>query len=494
MEDWTKIIETALIGTDKKPINSTDFGEDVQQVWQTIQQNTMIDTAEQFLQLTAVAYNYKRTGAKPLHNDQIAIAIAEEETYPYCNTAAQQTLNDILLEDSTALLELWLKQCVSNHQLVPAQAIPALLDIAKQHSHLQSLIQQSVGNRGKWLSQFNSQWNVSVALSDEELWQTGTPAQRKTVLQQLRLQDATKALEWLQQTWPQENAANKQSLLEVLETNLADADIAWLETLTNEKSVKVKDEAERLLKLCPTSTIVKQYCAIVQQCVGVKKERTLLGLSSKQVLYFTAPVHVDEAIFASGIEKLSGRKELTDEENILYQLLQKTPPTILEQCLQLSPQEIIELIQKEEVTKKYLPAIVAGMCRFKDTKWAMAFMQYASVFYLDILPLIPLQQQEHYSRQFFVGNEHNIILNATKWTVEWSVELTKIIFTHLAANPYQFYKSFYNQHIHLIPIQAMHLLNDCEPKEEYAKTSWANTKTYISKLLILKQQINTSFQ
>jgi hypothetical protein len=257
--------------------------------------------------------------------------------------------------------------------------------------------------------------------------------------------------------------------------------------------MKVKEAAQQLLQQVPSSSIVQQYTALVQQSLHIKKEKTLLGLSSKLVLELILPDTIDEAIFKSGIEKLSNNKTFTDSEFIMYQLLKRVPPSVLVKHWQLSPPDIIQLLQKEEANQKWLDALVVAMVKFKDREWAMAFMQHAETFYLDILPFIPLEQQEYYSKKFFKGHERDIIAKALLWPVEWTTDLALLIMAHTANNHYQYYRAFYNQQAHLIPVQVANLLDSINPTDDYAKNSWPGTKEYIQKILLLKQQILQSF-
>lgn len=233
---------------------------------------------------------------------------------------------------------------------------------------------------------------------------------------------------------------------------------------------------------------------ILKQAVSIRKEKLLLGLSSKTSLHFELPSSIDENIFKSEIEKLSSTKEFTDDEFIIYQLIQFTPLTFWEQQLLLSREDIINLFQKDDIKKKFIPALVIAVTQFKDIKWAIALIQYASTFYLDIIPLLPVQQQEYYSNKFFPGNEESIIRYALQRETEWSAELTKNIFKHTAKNHYSYNRSFYNQNIHLIPVQIVGELEKCTPAEEYPKAIWSNTSEYIIKLVTLKIKTIKAFQ
>jgi hypothetical protein len=493
MNEWQQVIQTALIGTDKQTISTNEMDENLLPAITTITNNTGIDKEEQFLQIATLVHQYTFCGTEPIVKADSSLPICAAETQTYCNSNTTNVLKEILYEDSSGLLAMWLQLCASKQQIVAPVLLPDLFEKAVQQKNLRQYI-ACFGKRGEWLSQFNSTWQFATPTSDEELWQRGTVNERKTVLQQLRTTNATIAREWLQETWPQENAASKQSLLEAFATNISDADVPWLESLTNEKSIKVKEDVLKLLQQIPNSTIVHQYTRFLQQSLLLKKEKTMFGLSSKQVLEIAVPDDIPSQLKQHGLESLSNKKEFTDDEWMVFQLIKHVPPKALEQHLQLQPQNIIELFQKEDTTKKFISAIVTANIRFSSKQWAIALMQFSNVFYLDILPLIPIQQQEFYSKQFFKGNEQSIIHYATNRDVEWSAELTQLILNYTAANPYNHSKSFYNQHIHLIPTQAISMLDNCTPTEGYASNYWNNIKTYIEKLLTLKQQTIQSFQ
>ncbi len=218
-----------------------------------------------------------------------------------------------------------------------------------------------------------------------------------------------------------------------------------------------------------------------------------MGLTSKTTLHFHLPEAPDEGIFKSGIEKLSSTKDFTDEEFILYQLIAAVPPSFWEKQLSASPENIINYFQKDTIGKKMIPALVLAIGQFNDSNWAFLFMQYSEVFYLEILPLLPLQQQEYYSNQFFDQHPDSILSYAVERKAEWSLELAKKICRHAAKNPYQYNRNFFSQQIHLLPAAVIAELEKCTPPEEYMQTMWSNTSEYIIKLITIKIQTLKAF-
>lgn len=493
MEFWDNIINTSMIGTDKKQISTNELPADLTEVAEQINANFNLDKEEKFLQLAAVAFNYRQAGVLPILKTTISLTAAAVEEKKYCSAAAEQALKDIQSAESIPLLQLWLQECNAKQQIIQPELLPALLTLGVQEKKLQTLITSCCGKRGEWLSNFNDAWNFSQNQTVEQLWQTGTPEQRKTVLRDIRTDNPGQARIFLQQTWPQEDAATKVSFLEIFAININEADIPFLETLLTEKSKKVKDEAVSLLKKIPASSIVQQYQDLLQQSVQLKKEKALLGLSNKISLQFHLPSTIDESIFKTGVDKLSNNKAFTDEEYILYQLIQSVPPSFWEKHLSTTPENIINHFQKDAVGKKMMPALVLAIRQFTDTNWAFLMMQYSEIFYLEILPFIPLQQQEYYSNKFFQDKADSILHYATQRKTEWSTALTINIFRHIAKNPYQYNRSFFNQYIHLIPVTIVADLEKCTPEEEHQRTMWINTSDYIIKLITLKIQLVKAF-
>ncbi|WP_205511646.1 DUF5691 domain-containing protein [Longitalea arenae] len=482
MQTWEQIINTALLGTDKRTLAISEWPPELAAVAAQLQAS-VTDREDLFLQTAALAFNYRQCGAKPLQKEGLSITKAQLEEKQYCSPLALQTLKDIFDSESISLLQFWLQLCEAKGRIVTPEFVPELLNLGIPQKKLQNLVAACCGKRGEWLARFNPEWNFSTATTDTELWQTGSIEQRKGVLEELRKTDATTAREWVLQTWAQEDAATKVEFLLILANNVNEGDIAFLESLSKEKSKKVRDLALWLLKQIPGSPIVQQYQQVLQKTVTIGKK----GLQIK------LPAGLDESIFKTGIDKLSNSKEFTDEEFIVMQLMQSVPPLFWENRLNSTPDLIIRTMQKDATNKKFLPALVQAVVAFKDQRWATAFMQNSQVFYIDIIPLLPVKEQEFYSIKFIDQFAENIIEHAIKREDTWSIDLTRAIFIHTARSVYQYNRSFYSRYIHCIPVGIVTELEKCAPPEEYLATTWRNTGEYITRLLELKKQTIQSF-
>jgi hypothetical protein len=493
MELWSEIIHTAMLGTDKKTISADALTDELTEAATLINNNTNTDKEEKFLQLASVTFNYRQSGALPLHKEEVKLQPAPAEEKKYCSSEAMQALQDILSEESIPLLKFWLQLCSSRQQIVNPALIPSLFSIAMQNKNLQSAVANCCGKRGEWLARFNDAWNFSASESPEQIWQTGTPEQRRSVLKETRKKNPSLAREWLIQTWSQEDAAARTSFLELLNENISGEDIPFLEQSLSDKSKKVKEEALNLLKLIPSSSIVQLYEQVIQQALSVKKEKTLLGLSSKTIVNFTLPVPINEEVFKSGIQKLSSQKNISDESFIIFQLVSHIPPSFLEKHLGGSPPEIISWLKNSQEGKDLLPAIGLAAGRFKDRNWAAHIINDDVNLYFDLIPLLPQDIREKYLLTHFNNSAQNIIDIISKEENEWSFELTKHIFRYAAKHAYQYNRSFYNTNIHLFPVQIAGELERCTPPEENLRDMWSKTSDYIIKLISLKIQTIKAF-
>jgi hypothetical protein len=489
MQFWNNIIQTAMLGTNKKQVTAGELPEALSAATTVITGNTNIDKEEQFLQIASLAFNYRQSGAQPLHKE-VDIPVAPAEEKPYCTPKAFQVLKDILEEESYTLLNGWLQLCSRKGQLVPPSLLPILLDKATQQKSLRTAVENCMGKRGEWLSAFNQSWNFTAAESEEDRWLTGKPEQRKEVLEQLRITNPALARQWIQETWAQENANSKAELLKAFHVNPDAKDVEWLESIMSEKSQKVKEEVMNILRQIPSSTIIQHYWQLVQESITLKKESAFLGLSTKNVLTIQVPAGINEA----GIEKVSSQKEFTDEEFILYQLVGYIPPHCWEEYFKLSPADILQLFGRHKTSEKLIPAIVIATGRFKDLTWAPLFTGDKDRHYVSLLPLLSDTERDAYLLKNFEQMIDMVIPFLTQEnTSEWKLPVARAVLKHTAANSYQYNRSFYNRYIHFIPVEIATELDSFLPTEPYQQHTWRTNAEYIRKLLQLKQRTTQSF-
>ena len=144
MKFWDDIIDTAMLGTDKRS-GPYELSDDLAAVEAVIAADDKLDKEERFLKLAAVAYNYRQCGLVPVQDEGVTLISAPAEEKVYCNRIANQVLKDILEEDSTVLLKNWLERCAARNEIVNADVLPELLSKGSSVKSLQPLITTCVG-------------------------------------------------------------------------------------------------------------------------------------------------------------------------------------------------------------------------------------------------------------------------------------------------------------------------------------------------------------
>ncbi|MDI3321036.1 DUF5691 domain-containing protein [Pinibacter soli] len=499
MQFWNHIIQVASLGTGKQQADVAEAEESLQPALQRINDNNQIDHEERFLQIVALAFNYRQSGASLVPDEKTSIEIASPEEKTYCPSAALYLLSEIIDAESNGLLEIWLNVCAGKGFIVPPELIPSLFDIASQNKKLQTIIAKCCGKRGEWLISFNPDWKFSTSESDEEIWNTGLAEQRRLVLMEMRTTDPAKARQLLEETWDKEDANTKALFLSVFGNGISEKDIDFLDKLKTEKSKKVKELAFALLKIIPASSVVREYVQILQQALQVKKEKALLGLVSKNVLQIQLP-QISSSVFETGIEKLSNVKELSDDLFIVQQLMAYAPPSEIKSMLQLSYEEIADLFSHQ--SPSLLTAFGTAAVRFKDLDcFRVVVGKDKNTFYTDALHLLPPADAGDYGFSFYnsrtgteaVSERNNLINAITAAKVPLDEAFSVAVVEHLAGNMYIHNRKFFSTYIHLFHPAMINAVDKFQPKEQYLQSQWANMGDYIKHLMQLRLQIQSSF-
>ncbi|MCM5530619.1 DUF5691 domain-containing protein [Parasegetibacter sp. NRK P23] len=491
LQYWEELVHTALLGTDKKTPVKEAAPVALQHALHLIE-STISDKEERFLQTITLGSAYVRAGLEPHPSPGAGIPCAEAEVFSYCNEASLKTFATLLQQEHhTGLLEIWLQCCAEANQLIPVLLLPEMLDIATRNKTLRPLIITCSGKRGEWLAKLNPAWQFAESIDNTEAWETGTPDQRKTALAQIRKEQPVAAIEMIRNTWGTEDAAMKQEILAVLAANPVAADIPFLTGLATEKSKKVKEMAQAILRSIPSSPIVQQYAEALRQSLAPEKTRTMLGLASKTILAIQ-PTATDE-LQKTGLQPLSNSKEMSDEVFMVAQMVEQVPPEHYENWWGMSPEEVIRLFGKDDNGKKLLPYLVKAVIRFKSTNWALLLKQHSATYFMELLPLLPEPEQDQYATEHFDYRPEELMNFLIQRKTPWSLKLAEKVLRFASNNVYAYPKSFFSRHIHLIPAGLGASLDNISSKQPAYQQTWSATAEHISGLLQLRSKIIQSF-
>jgi hypothetical protein len=483
MEQWANIINSALLGTGKKVADAGTLSGVLQQAADNISVATANDREEHFLQLASLIYNFRQSGTQPVNANAAPLAVCRPETKPYCSPAANRVLQQVLDTDSIQLLQLWLEYCTQKGFLMQPDILPVMLDRGWRNKSLRTFIAAAGGYRAEWLGQLNPDWNFSrVAESLEERWQNGATAQRVEALKELRASDPPAARSWLQQTWAKESASVRAELLSVFGRPADPEDLEWLEYLLNDKSKQVRETVVQLLKKIPGSSLHELYWQALESSVQVDADGNI---------HLSLPENINEDVFRSGIEKLSSDSKISDETHILYQLFSFVHPSRWEKYFGKNTREMIRLFLFDKVLQPFVPALVLAITRFEDKQRALSFMLESSTFYIELIPILPPDLQQHFAEVSFDQDPAAVIGYVTAIEDEWSLPLCERILKYAATQPYSYNQQFMSNVIRQIPVGIMAKLDEIAPTASYHTGYWNNIKVHLGKLLQAKSQIQS---
>lgn len=473
LEFWNQLVNTALLGTDKKDFSTDDLPESIRQVVAT---DATLPKENLLLQTAALSQQYLTAGLGAESMVLPDITVCEKEVRPYANRQASLILQKLLEEDdkNPFLIEHWLEKCQEKGWVVSPDFLVTLLDLGseKKYAFLHPAIRQVVGKRGEWLARFNSDWSYLPEKDPETVWLEGKMADRQEVLLTIRMREPQRARELLEKSWEQESARDKVTFLNLLQHGLNSDDEPFLKGVwkhlchSKEGSKPVNQEikatAARLLLSLPGSELSLWVGEKLQIYFPKKKK----SVSSKQTTEVSLVLPKKEDDFFSedwmhqqmGFDQLSPDvNKFVDAEYWLSELIRFLHPSYWEHLLEVSPEEVIKtfaenpsFLKKESKSKTplFIHSLAEAIHRHKDQDWASAFLQYfKKADFISLCSLLPQPALEEYFRNHVdlsaPGKNRECLVS--KQLSEWSLPFTRHVITMLAKSVEKYFYSKENQ-------------------------------------------------
>ncbi|MEZ0065397.1 hypothetical protein ABIA32_001393 [Streptacidiphilus sp. MAP12-20] len=262
MNDWTDLVEDALLGTNRR--DSPD----------------LLDRA-------AACTLARRAGLRPAPAPETPAPAPLDHRPPLPATAARR-LASLLAESGSELLPQWLGTARSRGFAPPPALVPPLLDAARQRSDLRGDAVALAGPLGRWLAEVNPDWRYVLRVpavgqdgeqhdhtDDAAAWEEGLFAERVTQLTRLRRRDPAAGLALLRSTWRTERAEDRLLFLDALQEGLGPADEQFLEEALADRAKNVRATAAELLSTLPGSALSTRMAARAREAVKVTAEGRL---------------------------------------------------------------------------------------------------------------------------------------------------------------------------------------------------------------------------
>lgn len=465
MTAWNELVKQALLGTERTQLDTKILPQNIQTL---LEKADKTDKEAFFLKAAALTLTYRKAGQLPSQTPLLETGAAPKETLPFAPPQYMSLLKRLLDKGNNhfiALHKLLLGKMRQQGLVIPYESVCDVLKLLEntQFKSLAPVINAVVGERGRWLQQFNPLWQYNTTDSFDTIWAEGKTAERREALSELRQTQPQKAFELIKSIWENENARDRKEWLKIIAQNIQPDEWSFVQDIYNALSEptatakainqEMREMAAHILIQCPDSDLFLSLVNRLKPYVSNKK--TLLGLKSKTV--FNIPQEED-AFFNK--ETMKTALELTDTpstnelltEYWFRYLLQHLHPQAWEKVFEtdnwIDILGFLEETDKAITSKKSLQRysftqyLSLGIAKVQYRKAALSYIENheVSLFNAEILNVLSLEELE----SFFLKHIHSdridspfSILLKEGW--KWSENLSQHILTYLMkpSNVYQ---------------------------------------------------------
>ncbi|MCB8964362.1 MAG: hypothetical protein H6536_04895 [Bacteroidales bacterium] len=315
---WQHLVEVALLGTEKKSLNHSTLPSEVQAHFNP----TDTEPEHNLLVASALCHYYTETGREPQRAEGCIDESIIEETQEVAPPIYRDIYNRI---DSTnlhfkeSLLNYWLDSLIRKKLIIAPDGIVPLFNTAQNFADkTKAKIVEVIGNKGRWLLQFQSDFKYTQTNITPQAWDEGTTANRKEHLTHMLHSNPENAIDLLKSAWDQESLVNKRGYLEMLKAVPHKSIVEFAENLYknefsfNTKEKKTEKECRKILAtILLSSEETELHQRTVHQLkkyfVGEKK-KGFLGLGAAKIgLEYQLPSDEDSQFWnAANMEQAYG--------------------------------------------------------------------------------------------------------------------------------------------------------------------------------------------
>jgi len=401
------LVSAALVGTSRQPDPPRSTGSPIDCLVNAVSGRS----AEQAMLLAAGAADlYRRAGMVPA-TCPAGPPLCPPEARPELGRRGAELLSDLLSgrqplpswsefvagnraglspADLVALLPEAFRLVDAQGCRLPYALLPRALDLTSPQTRTNLL--PVLGRRGRWLAALNPRWQWAAEPPSrgndgpelaERLWQEGTAAQRRALLDQMRATAPDTARQWLVESWTSEKPESRLDLLACLETGLSAADQPFLEQALRDRAETVRERAVALLLLLPQSDLSARLIAVADTCLCHRMPAgRLQGLirrlgEGRQRGTLDVRLPVGDAIdwIALGIGKPPRNgAELGHGAWYLAHVLSRVPPSHWSERFQAAPEDLIAAAEAGEWSQVLIDAWSEAAILHRDQTWLVLFL------------------------------------------------------------------------------------------------------------------------
>ena len=313
---WQHLIEIALLGTEKKALNTDVFPPEIQ-----ASLSKSRDPEQAYLEAAALCSMYLEAGKSPsqFKGDIDETIVKESLNY------APEYFNDIFKQLDNAhyrfkekLCNLWLDAIIRKNLIVSSDIVIDLLGLGSSFSEItKAKILKVIGNKGNWILMLHSGYQYNQPLRDEIVWAEGSTQERRNLLSKILRINTGEAIEILKTTWEQEPLVNKRIYLDLIKDFLSAEVVAFAQHLYesefafNPKEKKTEKECRSIVaEILLESKETALHQSTINKLAGYfysEKKKSFLGLVSKGQTEYQLPDESDSEFWnAANMEQTYG--------------------------------------------------------------------------------------------------------------------------------------------------------------------------------------------
>ena len=516
---WPAAVNTALLGTDRAPLPAPSSGAALGAVHDALVRAES-DAASNLLRVAAAAGAYQRCGRTPGRTQEAPPSPCPRDDRPACTPAAAALLRRMLQGEHQSLLRTWLTLATRHDVRAPADALPAMLDLARQDPKLRPLVRATGGTRATWLAALNEDWAFAVSGDGPEVlaavWETGNAMARMEALQRLRQLDPDRGRALLETSWAQEDPSERAGFVAIIGMGLSLADEPFLERTLDDRRKEVRQQAAALLARLRAS-------ALVSRMVERAKRFVALGRSSilqRPRLDVVPPDDADASMIRDGVNpKPPAGTGVGEKAWWLAQIVGSVPPSMWTEAWSIEAEKLIRAADGHEWREPLVAGWLTATERFRDATWARALWENEPVARIEpkwgAPPLehvftraAPAEhvdaelRREIGADQAALRGAHRVLIAILGWPNEWSDALARAVAKRLeeyAGNdrvPFtgEFgLRALLERSAHAVPMSAADAFLDGWPEQSEVWSTWASAVDSLVSVLRFRVDLHLAF-
>jgi hypothetical protein len=485
-QSWTEIMSSALLGTDKKPLNIHVLPEYIRSELLALGQDSAEST---LLKAAAIHHFYNRSGTLPdkLENTGYSQIL---ETKQSINTA---TINVFLRITETGyyekeyLLRLWLDKVIGQNKIVAPDIILSLINLGIGLSkNTRKKIMDILGERAKAILPLKPDFKAKELQSNiTDQWKEGSPDERRTFIAELRTKDVAQSLSLITMDWPTETIVFKRTIIEILSEQTQPTEFSFLTSLyENEFVAKPKEKkteiecrallAKVLLKDVSSSLYKTSVNQIKTYIVQAKKSGIMGLLTGGKDTVIQLPTVSDTFFNVENMVRLYGIDPKNPDPalyktDVLYwfsELLSILPMDVWMTLLAKSKEETFEYLVshnefKAKIEGKDVPVFLSSLSEnvkyYRDQELLQMVLKFdTSQQKYELLPYCDTKFFEEYviKEKLFLDAQAIIHhpANYEDWSPYFSVKMAEATYKSLVVDKKHYYDKinhFMAKHLHI---------------------------------------------